>query len=149
MITYINGNALEPIGDGNKVIIHCNNDIRKWGRGFVVAISKKWKEPELKYKNKQLMKLGTVDFVKVEDDIWIGNMIGQHTIWNDKNGNPPIRYGAIRSCLKKVRDFAIENNATIHAPKFGAGLAGGKWEEIEKIINEELSDLNVIIYEYV
>ena len=147
MITYIHGDATYPIGEGNKVIIHCNNDIKRWGKGFVCAISKRWKKPETQYKFHQEMKLGTVDFVQVEDDIWIGNMIGQHTIWN-QNGIPPIRYGAIRKCLKHVHEWCVKNNATVHCPKFGAGLAGGKWEEIEKIINEELSDISVTVYLY-
>ena len=57
-----------------------------------MAISKKWKEPEKQYrawyKSGEGFELGSVQFVQVEDDIWIANLIGQHKIRKDENGNP-------------------------------------------------------------
>lgn len=161
MLKYVKGDATNPQDEGIKVIAHINNDIGGWGRGFVVALSKRWKLPETEYRqwhSAQVrfgatpfgpFKLGAVQFVKVERDIFIANMVGQHGMYNDDNGNPPIRYDAVRECLKKVCEFAKEHKASIHSPRFGAGLAGGKWEEIEKIINEELvaHGVEVVIYD--
>lgn len=45
-ILYIKGDATAPIGSGVKVITHICNDIGGWGKGFVLALSKKWKMPE-------------------------------------------------------------------------------------------------------
>ena len=42
-ILYIKGDATAPIGSGVKVITHICNDIGGWGKGFVLALSKKWK----------------------------------------------------------------------------------------------------------
>lgn len=153
MIKYIKGDATNPEGNGNKIIAHCNNDYGKWGRGFVLAVSKKWKEPEIQYhewyKNRENdnFALGEVQFVKVEKDIYVANMIGQHGIYQ-ADGVPPIRYDAIRQCLKKVCDFAKDNNASIHSCRFGAGLAGGSWETIAHIINEELIACDIEVYIY-
>jgi O-acetyl-ADP-ribose deacetylase (regulator of RNase III) len=45
-INYIKGDATAPISKGEKIICHICNDIGGWGKGFVLAISKRWKEPE-------------------------------------------------------------------------------------------------------
>ena len=49
-INYLEGDATQPIGNGPKIIVHVCNDIGGWGKGFVVAISKRWKEPEAEYR---------------------------------------------------------------------------------------------------
>ena len=154
-IRYVKGDATQPIGDGRKLLIHCCNDIGAWGAGFVMAISRKWKEPEVEYRKWSRghakgpkFELGQVQFVKVEDDIVIGNMVGQKGI-RSQGGEPPIRYSAIVQCLEKVRDAAISNKASVHAPKFGSDRAGGKWSVIENHIKEILCEngIKVTIYE--
>lgn len=146
-ITYVKGDATRPIGDDQKFIIHVCNDIRAWGAGFVLALSRRWSEPEERYRSmsKEDMKLGNVQFVKVEDDIIVVNMIGQHLCWAE-NGIPPIRYEAIRECLKKVNEAAELVHASIHCPRFGAGLAGGDWNKIESIIKETIT-VDVTVYD--
>jgi len=153
-IEYKKGDATNPSGEGNKIIVHICNDIGGWGKGFVLAISKKWKAPESKYRtwyqSKDNFNLGEVQFVRVEQDLWIANLIGQHKIIKDENGNAPIRYDAVEGGLKKVADFARDINASVHMPRIGCGLAGGKWEIIESIIKETISkkDINTIVYDF-
>ena len=152
-IEYVKGDATQPIGDGKKLLIHCCNNCvpGKWGAGFVVALSKRWKQPEVQYRKWSkgycegaLYQLGEVQFVKVEDDIVIGNMIGQDGV-GTSHGIPPIRYSAIVQCLYKVKEAAIHNKASVHCPRFGAGLAGGDWNKIEEIIK---STMEVDTYVY-
>jgi O-acetyl-ADP-ribose deacetylase (regulator of RNase III) len=153
-IIYIKGDATNPVAIGNKIIVHICNDIGGWGKGFVMALSKKWKAPEKQYRDwfasKDNFSLGQVQFVRVEEDLWVANVIGQHKINKDENGNAPIRYEAIKEALFKVTSFAIQNEATIHMPRIGCGLAGGKWEVIEPIIQETISkkDIEVIVYDF-
>lgn len=135
-INYVIGDATQPQGDGNKIICHICNDMGAWGAGFVLALSNRWKTPEHFYRATQHYILGDARIIKVEDDIWVANMIGQHRTYPDMQGNPPIRYDAVREALSKVNEIAVEKNATIHAPKFGAGLSGGDWNIIEAIIKE-------------
>lgn len=160
-IEYRVGDVLEssvPAGTA-KIIPHICNDMGGWGSGFVVALSKKWKEPEAAYRhwynlgetrvlsNKVPFDLGRVQYVKVADKLLVANMIGQHeTI---RPGYIPIRYAALVRCLEDVRDIALKfNSVEIHAPKFGAGLAGGDWHVIETLINEIwiASGLKVVIF---
>ena len=151
-IKYIVGDATDPVGDGVKIIIHCCNDIGKWGKGFVVALSRKWPETRKRYvkwyRSNRNFKLGNLQYVKVADDTHVCNMIGQKGI-RAVGKVPPIRYGAIAKCLEKVRDAASRLNATVHCPRFGAGLAGGSWEKIEGLLISILAenDIQVIVYD--
>ena len=159
MIKYKKGDATTPQGSGKKIIVHVCNDIGAWGAGFVLSLSRRWKKPENEYRKwhrskfyryKKLkipFKLGRVQLVQVEDDIWVANIIGQRHIRPQKN-LPPVRYAAIKKGLQFVGQFAQKNNASIHMPRIGCGLAGGKWEEIEKIINSELAkkQIQVMVY---
>ena len=151
-VNYIVGDATNPKKEANKIIVHICNDIGGWGKGFVMAISKRWKEPELKYrewfKTKENFELGQVQFVKVENEIWVANLIGQHKINRDENGNAPIRYEAILSGLELVGQFAIEKNATVHMPRIGCGLAGGTWNKIEPLIEKTLMTNGIETYVY-
>ncbi|TKC58530.1 Appr-1-p processing protein [Pedobacter hiemivivus] len=151
-IDYKNGDATTPENKGNKIIVHVCNDIGAWGKGFVMAISKRWKEPERSYrdwfKTKDNFVLGQVQFVQVEDELWVANLIGQHKINKDEQGNAPIRYEAILSGLDKVGQFALENNATVHMPRIGCGLAGGTWDRIEPLIQSTLIEKNILVTVY-
>lgn len=154
-INYVIGDATAPQGDGNKIITHCCNDIGGWGRGFVLALSKKWKQPHDEYRKwyssratDASFKLGSMQLVPVEPTIQVANIIGQHGIYNEY-GIPPIRYDAVRTGLQAIRVAALGINASVHMPRMGAGLAGGNWGEIEKIINEELIayEIDVTVYD--
>lgn len=149
-IHYIKGDATQPRGDGKKIICHICNDKGRWGAGFVLAISKKWKEPEAMYRaeNVQDLKLGNVQLVEVEPGIMVANMIGQHDTNPGPNGEAPIRYGAVRAALASVNHMAYRIGATLHMPRIGCGLAGGKWEDIEKII-KEVASVDVYVYDLV
>jgi hypothetical protein len=156
-ITYLKGDVTEPITmyGNQRYIIHCCNDVGAWGAGFVLALSKKWKEPEQQYKewskDKKTFKLGQCQFVPVTNDITVVNMIGQHGIGRSRVTIPPIRYGAILECLATVRDtLTVRGNGSIHCPKFGCGLAGGNWDIIEGMLNHDICKygINVYVYEW-
>lgn len=163
---YAVGDATRPQGPGHKCILHCCNDIGMWGAGFVLALSRRWRTPEARYRrwyyetvrNREISRttgpliLGNVQHVQVEPDITVFNMIGQHRVGLDGDGKPPIRYNALRLCLTQVAALArrlYPKPVSIHAPRFGAGLAGGDWNRIEALIKEQLEDrgYSVTIYD--
>ncbi|WP_408026996.1 macro domain-containing protein [Tenacibaculum litoreum] len=153
-VKYIKGDATQPKQEGNKIIVHVCNDIGGWGKGFVMAISKRWKAPEKEYRNwyktKENFNLGEVQFIQVEEDLWVANLIGQHKVRKDENGNPPIRYEAIQLGLQKVYEKAKELNASVHMPRIGCGLAGGTWDKIEPLIIKELikKSISTTVYDF-
>lgn len=152
-IHYIKGDATCPQGKGAKIIAHICNDRGGWGKGFVVAISKRWPEPEEAYRkwhqeqSQNDFALGSVQFVQIDKYIWVANMVGQHGM-TAQRGTPPIRYEAVDECLEKVSEKAKELRASVHMPRIGCGLAGGKWEEIEPIIKRRLSEMGVPVTVY-
>ncbi|QXU48007.1 macro domain-containing protein [Chryseobacterium sp. D764] len=150
-IQYLKGDATAPQAKGLKIITHICNDIGGWGKGFVTAISKRWKQPEQEYrdwfKNKEKFNLGEIQIVQAEGDILVCNMIAQHKIITHSEVQP-IRYDAVEECLLKLADEALQYNASVHMPRIGCGLAGGKWEEIEPIIKRTLLAKNVEVYVY-
>jgi len=156
MIKYVIGDATSPQGEGNRMIVHVCNDKGAWGAGFVLALSKKWKNPESSYRAIRPADriLGTVQIVLVEPSIYVVNMIAQHDIKatfvpfrKGVTPVPPIRYDALLECLKKVAVHAKTLNASVHMPRIGCGLAGGNWYTVERIINEALPDVDVIVYD--
>jgi O-acetyl-ADP-ribose deacetylase (regulator of RNase III) len=154
-IRYQIGDATRPTGERSKIIVHVCNDAGKWGKGFVLAVSRRWHEARERYlgwlhgDDAQPFALGQVQFIRVEYALWIANLIGQHGI-GFQNGLPPIRYEAIREGLQTVAAKAQELDASVHMPRIGCGLAGGKWDEIEPIINQELvsKDVAVTVYDW-
>jgi O-acetyl-ADP-ribose deacetylase (regulator of RNase III) len=152
-ITYLKGDATSPQAKGNKIICHVCNDLGRWGKGFVMAISKRWTEPEEAYRKwhreraNNDFELGTVQFVQVESYIWIANIVGQHGIKTGSKG-PPIRYESVEKSLSEVSQKATELDASVHMPRIGCGLAGGKWSEIESIIQQTLCENKVSVFVY-
>src|SRR5581483_5446379 len=120
-------------------ICHVCNDLGGWGQGFVLALSRRWQQPEAEYRawyagrNQNDFGLGSVQFVQVAPLVWVANMVAQRGIKRSRS-DPPIRYQAVTSCLRRVAEKAAELHASVHMPRIGCGLAGGKWSEIEPLI---------------
>lgn len=145
--------------------MHICNNKGGWGRGFVVALSKRWAGPEGQYRKWYqdrthptygTFALGNVGWSMVESELWVANMIAQvgygrsgelqHKT-KDEGGLPPIQYDALRTCLAKVSEVARSERSTIHAPRIGCGLAGGSWAMVEPLIQETMGGLQVFIYD--
>jgi O-acetyl-ADP-ribose deacetylase (regulator of RNase III) len=152
-INYTSGDATQPTGEGPKVIVHICNDIGGWGRGFVVAISKRWSEPEQRYRawhrggEAAPFALGEIQLVQVSEALWVANVIGQRDV-RAVGGVPPVRCEAIRIGLQKVAAEAHRLGASVHMPRIGCGLAGGNWEEVSRIVERELVNKGVAVTVY-
>lgn len=153
-ITYVQGDATTPQGDGPKSIVHVCNDVGGWGRGFVLALSQRWPEPEAAYRAWHLDRhsndfaLGAAQLVAVEAGLWVANIIGQQDIVASDDG-PPVRYWAIEAGLGLVADEAEAMGASVHMPRIGCGLAGGEWPVVEAIIERTLvaAGIPVVVYD--
>ncbi|MFB6579870.1 hypothetical protein ACFCYC_21090 [Streptomyces sp. NPDC056402] len=77
------------------------------------------------------------------------NMVGQRGI-RTGSGGPPVRYDAVERCLAALADRAVELGASVHMPRIGCGLAGGKWARIEPLITGALCarDVEVTVYDH-
>lgn len=175
MIKTIFGDATQPERedfDGRIIIPHVVNDVGRWGSGFVMALSKRCRNPEEEYRSwceggatwdeGRPFILGQVQlapYMGRDSKMFVANMIAQRAIYNYNFTNnkgytaqlPPLRYGALEECMYRVGIEAQRCKTQIHCPKFGAGLAGGDWSRIYDMIQKiwgEWAGLDVTIYEY-
>ncbi|MBZ9638929.1 macro domain-containing protein [Streptomyces sp. PSKA30] len=152
-IRYVRGDATVPSVKGVKVIAHVCNDIGGWGKGFVLAISRRWPEPEKSYRAWHRDRaandfgLGAVQLVQVEPYVWVANMVGQRGIRTGSKG-VPVRYEAIETALARLAEKAAELNASVHMPRIGCGLAGGTWSRVEPLIAERLVRRGIAVTVY-
>lgn len=156
LITYLTGDATSPQGEGNKVIAHIVNDIGAWGAGFVLAVSRRWSEPERKYRDWYADRktndfgLGAIELVKIRckpEMLFVANMCAQSGI-RGNGREPPIRYEALAKCLQTLGDRATSVQASIHLPRIGCGLAGGNWADVEPLIDKHLEKNDVFVYDF-
>lgn len=154
-INYVVGDATEPIGSGDRAILHICNNSGGWGRGFVLALSKKWDRPEREYHARDKT-LGTNHYIWIpqmsrdsddpeeDTDFYVVNMIAQDGYVSESRPRA-VNYAALATCLLGVKD--VLGGFSFHMPRIGAGLGGGDWEIIEQIIEDALGDQEVYVYD--
>lgn len=151
MIRYVIGDATRPEGGGRKLIAHVCNDAGGWGAGFVLALSNVSLRPEEEYRrwyreSRPLsMPLGQIQVVPFCGDIHVANMIAQRGAW--RSDDIPLQYDALEACLEQVAGWARQNDASIHMPRIGCGLAGGTWKHVGPIVEAACGECDVTVYD--
>lgn len=149
MLHYVTGDATEPIQRPG-AIVHVCNDIGAWGSGFVLAVSEKWSKPKEVYLSRYMQskrphyggrpsdvgKLYDVQWVVVEDDLMVCNLIAQE---GTNRVIRAVRYDALDYCLRDMYRQAKEWDLTVHMPRIGADRGGGNWTIIEAIIKANMT----------
>lgn len=134
-VTLIQGDILAA---DEKYIAHGCNCVGAFGAGLAGQIARMYPQAREAYMEKyrrEGWKLGEIQLVKIEGGPTIINCATQY---NYKGYGLLADYGAIRTCLQKIK--SVMNGAEIALPKIGCGLARGEWTVVEKIIWEELGD---------
>lgn len=161
MIRYREGCLITLAKEGHfDVITHGCNCFCTMGSGIAPQMAKAFgcnlfpmEDP--KYRG-DINKLGTIDF----ETRWVGNgllepiqltIVNSYTQYrygkNHADGDQrPVDYEAIVLCMRKINH--IFKGKTIGVPKIGAGLAGGDWNRIKRILETELKDMDVWVINY-
>jgi len=165
-ITYLRGDATEPVvGYGLRLLPHICNDVGGWGSGYVLALSKKWKQPEERYrlwaKREMLHEHhGRIQVVPVAPRVAVVNMIAQAG-YKTPDNPVPVSYDSVHICLHNlaqwIRNYESHKvdmlvpdeleDTTIHMPRIGCGIGGGDWDMIEFIIRTMLFEWDVYVYD--
>lgn len=143
MIKYIKGNILNSNAE---ILAHGCNCLGGFGAGIAKQFSfsyPKSKQMYLKKFNSSGWELGDVQLIFDNNKI-IANCATQISYGREKKVY--VDYNAIEIVFKKLYKYSKENNKSIAIPKIGAGLAGGNWEIIEKIINNIFTDKEILVY---
>jgi len=143
----VKGDLIALAEQGNfDVIVHGCNCFNTMGAGIAATIRSKYPQVyqvDCETVKGDRSKLGTYT-AAVTGKFVIINAYTQYT-YNPRTN--PVDYDAIREVFKKIKkDFAGKR---IGYPLIGAGLAGGDWNKISTIIDEELAgeDHTVVIYQ--
>lgn len=162
---YVTGDATAPYGSGVRFIAHVCNDEGGWGRGFVLALSRRSNKPMKAYRTWSQdgvwegaqFELGQIQTVGFDDpSTLVVNMIAQHGIRHSSAEPPAIDYKALRGCFIQLGDETTRWHEgsgivpTIHMPRIGCGLGGGDWAVVEEAILASLVDiygLSVTVYD--
>lgn len=141
-IIYKQGDLLEC---SERVIVHGCNAQGVMGSGVAKAIKEKYPEAYAGYMSTHEnggLELGEVIGVYSGDKL-ILNAITQRYYGRYKY-KVYADYEAIREAFKSINEQCTYS--AIAMPKIGAGLANGDWNIIEKIIEDECTDVQVVVY---
>ena len=151
-ITYLKGDATNPRGTGLRILAHIvSNRGLVWGAGFGRAVRKKWPKVQDEFAKWAVghhgdFHLGNIHLSRVDDSLFVAHLVAQHGVGPSKT--PRVRYGAIDKCLRKLADFALAQNATVHMPRIGTGEAGGSWEIVGEIVEDTLCQRQIEVTVY-
>ncbi len=152
-IVEVTGDATRPHGTGKRIIAQVVNDaaVRWGGRGFVNAVRNRWPHIHEDYRtwvesSRENLSLGNTHVAVAEEGIFIYSMIAQHGYGPSRL--PRIRYKHLSACLQQLREFALNERASVHIPRIGCGEAGGNWTIVEDLVRENLSDYGVSVTVY-
>ncbi len=93
--------------------------------------------------------LGSIQFVNCPDEKVIANLFGQEGYGRNKQYTD---YDALKKSLNSLYESVTWECNTLVGKSIaipygiGCGLAGGKWEEVYKIIEQVFEDYDVTIY---
>ena len=176
MIQEIHGDLFEGIEktspDTTVVIVHCVNDLKIAGSGFVIPLFKRFPEAKTEYFRSN-MQLKDVSYAYVGQNsehpylpkFLIANMCAQTGIKSHSTGprskvvDKPGRYAALVNCMEQVKhqmDFYRDGDddlpiykkpkLQIMGPRFCSDRAGLHWPFIKELIEEIWFDYDTYIY---
>jgi O-acetyl-ADP-ribose deacetylase (regulator of RNase III) len=122
------------------VIIHGCNCQCVMGRGIALSVKQIFPEAysaDCSTKKGDDQKLGTFSEAKVVRGPHTFHVLNAYTQFHWRGAGVKADYEAIREVMKSVK--SCFPGKRIAYPKIGAGLAGGDWDIIRGIINEELA----------
>jgi len=152
-IEYLFGDATHPHARGDGILVHVvPDDTRVWGGGgFAAALRRAYKEVqgefiEWRQRFSGRAPLGEVHFARATDSLIVASIVAQSG--HGVSSRPRIRYAALQRGLETVARAAADQGATLHMPRIGTGMAGGRWEIIEDVLTESLQAFDVSAYVY-
>jgi O-acetyl-ADP-ribose deacetylase (regulator of RNase III) len=150
MIKYVDGDLLKLADEGNfDVIAHGANCFCVMGSGIAPQIKAKYPEAydvDCETNVGDINKLGTITHTRNTTPIVV-NIYSQFDTKGRRQGKMDLDYNALRSGIKAMKEKF--SGKRFGLPFIGAGLAGGDWSVIERIIEEEMRGEYVTIVNYV
>lgn len=153
-IVYRVGSATQP-PERPAVIVHCTNNIGKWGAGFTAALNRDWSAARESFAGSGPMELGEVRVGRLSPralgspglELWIAHCCGQRGVRNAHNPTP-LELGWLKLALRRVVARPWPAGTSFHLPRIGCGLAGGTWDDVEPVVAATLGkSFPVFVYD--
>lgn len=145
----IKGDLISLAKEGKfDVIAHGCNCMVTMGSGIAKSIKQHFPQAfqaDIRTRKGDKKKLGTCTYATIVPMNLI--VVNAYTQYDYRGKGVKVDYDAVRKCMKWIVEHFPR--ARIGLPKIGAGLAGGDWNKIQHIIEEEMSDVDVTVVEYV
>jgi O-acetyl-ADP-ribose deacetylase (regulator of RNase III) len=143
-IEYVKGNLFET---DIEYIVHGCNAQGVMGSGVAKIVRDDYFDAYKFYVeqyDEHGLKLGDVQFVPANGKI-IVNAITQDNF--GRTGHRFVSYEAVAECMRTVnRVVKLSGHTRVAMPQIGAGLGGGNWEIISRIIEDEMIDVQPVVY---
>jgi hypothetical protein len=128
-----------------------NDKTANWGGGgFAAAVRRRWPDVQVQFKAWVAARgkhhLGDVNVTEIQPGLAVVSMVAQHGY--GPSTRPRIRYAALEAGLETLYVEARARKASVHAPRLGAGEAGGSWPLIEELLSEKLVRRGVAVTIY-
>lgn len=143
MITYKQGDLFKDMENWD-VLVHGCNCLCNMGSGIAKQVKELFPEAYLADQQTikgDVSKVGRFTKAEVDGKVIINAYTQKKYL---PRGIDHFEYFGFTQILRKL-NFDYKGK-TIAMPLIGAGLAGGNWDKIEKIIKENTDKVNVIIY---
>jgi len=136
----INGDLIQLTLDGQfDVVIHGCNCFHKMGAGVARAIRDAFPEAykmDLATMSPPNEKLGTISWAPILRNGNKFTIVNAYTQLYYGRSGVHVDYDALRRTMKQVKQ--VFSGRRIGYPMIGCGLAGGDWNTVSRIIDEEL-----------
>jgi O-acetyl-ADP-ribose deacetylase (regulator of RNase III) len=150
-IVYKVGNLLDA---PENVIAHGCNAQGVMGSGVAKAIKERFPQAYTVYRaafeSKQLI-VGTNTYAGITSTKTIVNMVTQERYGRDHERRY-VDYAAVRTCMRQLNGYQLIPYATgkedfsVAMPLIGCGLGNGSWAVISRIIEEESTHFQPVVY---
>jgi O-acetyl-ADP-ribose deacetylase (regulator of RNase III) len=149
---HIKGDLVEMAKSGDfQVVVHGCNCFNTMGKGIAKQIKETWPSAyraDCNTDKGSVEKLGSISVAAV-GSLSIVNAYTQFNYWiPGGNSSDLFEYEAFEYCIKAISSRFGGKGLKFGFPRIGAGLAGGDWPRIEKIIKDGLADEDVTIVEF-
>lgn len=152
-IQYVEGELINLIESGEyDVVVHGANCFCTMGAGVAKVLRQRFPSiyrVDLTTVKGDRKKLGTLSLaqVRVEKKRRI-MLVNAYTQYAYSSRVKQIDYEAVRRCFAKINSFFTNRALRFLMPKIGAGLAGGDWNKISEIVEQEMKgrDVTVVVW---
>ncbi len=145
---YVKGNIVELFRSGNDIAHGCNC-FCVMGAGVAGQLRSQFPQVaeaddlEDDYFTDKRHKLGGFSIADHDNGVNVC-----YNVYSQYKPGPSIDYGALLNCFMNLNKVRKDIPRSLYIPRIGAGIAGGDWNIIEKLINIATPNINIVVVDY-